>query len=141
MLTILHLAAMVNDIKFYIIANLFHFDKKIFISKVNLADKMPIQHWMPILSQEFKVFIDITCIYDRVLLIHLDTCNITHTVLQTTTLTPPLPPHIQPWVIFPKSYNDLMHILLFLAFLFIIFISDGFLLQFYLRLTLWSLLS
>ena len=28
---------------------------------------MPIQHWIPNVSQEFKVGIDIICIYDRVL--------------------------------------------------------------------------
>ena len=42
------------------------------------------------MSQEIKVRIDITCIYDRVLLIHVDTCSTTPSpaqpVLQTTTL-------------------------------------------------------
>ena len=46
----------------------------------------------PIVSQEFKVRIKITCNYDRVLLIHVDTCSTTpfptQPVLQTTTLTP-----------------------------------------------------
>ena len=30
---------------------------------MSLADKMPIQHWIPIVSQAFKV--RISCIYDR----------------------------------------------------------------------------
>ena len=96
---------------------------------MNLADKMLIQHLNPIVSQEFKVRIYITCIYERVLLIHVDTCSITPSptqpVLQTTTLTPL--PHIQPWACFlPKNYSDLMDILLFLTFLFGIFISSVF---------------
>ena len=55
---------------------------------------MPIQHWIPIVSQEFNVCIEITCIYDRVLLIYVDACSTTPSptqpVLQTTctTLTP-----------------------------------------------------
>ena len=88
---------------------------------MNLADKMHIQHLIPIVSQEFKVRIDITCIFDRVLLIHVDTCSTTPSptqpVLQTTTLT--LLSHIQPWACFlPKNYSDLMDILLFLTFYF-----------------------
>ena len=59
---------------------------------VNLADKMPIQHWIPIVSQEFEVRIEITCNYDWVLLIHVDTCSTTPSptqpILQSTTLTP-----------------------------------------------------
>ena len=38
---------------------------------------MPIQHLIPIVSQELKVRIEITCKYDRVLLIHVDTCSTT----------------------------------------------------------------
>ena len=91
------------------------------------------------MSPEFNDRIEITCIYDRVLLIHVDTCSTipspTQPVLQTTTLTPH-PLNIQPWACFRlKNYSDLMVMLLFLAFLFSIFISGGFLLQFYLRLT------
>ena len=91
------------------------------------------------MSQEFKVRIEITYIYDRVFLIHVDTCSTTPSptqpVLQTTTLTHPL--NIQLWACFrPKNYSDLMVIVLFLAFLFSIFISGGFFLQFCLRLTL-----
>ena len=56
---------------------------------VNLADKMPIQHWKPIVSQEFKVRIEITCLYDSVLLIHVvPPPSPTQPVLQITTLTP-----------------------------------------------------
>ena len=47
---------------------------------------------IPIVSQEFKVRIEITCNFDRVVLIHVDTCSTTPSpaqpIFQTTTLTP-----------------------------------------------------
>ena len=83
---------------------------------------------IPIVNQEFKVCIDIICIYDRVLLVYMKI----HVV-------PPLPhstsfanyhfytPQYIPWACFrPKNYSDLGDILLFLSFLFSIFILGGF---------------
>ena len=57
--------------------------------------------------------------------------SLTQTFLQNTTLTPPL--NIQPWASFrPKNYrySDLIDMLLFLAFLFSLFISNIFLFVF-----------
>ena len=88
---------------------------------MNLADKMPIQHWITTVSQEVKVRIDITYINDRVLLLHVDSTPLPppQPVLQTTSLTPPPPIYN-----LGLNYGDLMGILLFLAFFFGMFISD-----------------
>ena len=72
------------------------------------------------------------------LLIHVDsiTPSPTQPVLHLQTTTSPHPPLKLRTCFRPKNYSDLIDILLFLAFLFGMFISGGFFLQSYLRLTL-----
>ena len=82
--------------------------------------KMPIQHWITIVSQEVKVRIDSTCIYDWVFLINVDSIIVPPSPLPNPFCNPPPPSPPR-----PKNYSDLMDILLFLAFLLGMFISDG----------------
>ena len=104
----------------------------------DLANELPIQHWIPIVSQEFKVRIEITFLYDKVLLIHV-VPPLPHPTSFANYHFNPHPLNINPWAFFrPKNYSDLMVILLFLAFLLNIFMLGGVVfLQFCLRLTSW----
>ena len=74
----------------------------------------------PIASQEFKVRIEITCNYDGVFLIHVDTCSTTPPPppprFENSPFTPP-PPIIQPRRVFsPKNPKVLSCTLFFLPF-------------------------